>query len=350
MQVTDLGIPLPITMGGYPRGKTPGISFVTATTPIVAKLQSEFTVAQQLQDTAMLGTLFRLAKDRPQKYRRLVEAFAKVSGRFTYVGDKDKELYCVKREVEALEVKAQVEAVTSDWFVTIANHCSKALKLHGRLAHGEALLSEAVTTMMLQGSTFNKDDFRIAVQKLWQSDHVHSGCQTLIQFIKEMLGLSRDEYLQFYDCFLPSDQVEISEAYDRARHAIHDTNAIIDASRFIHKARAKALKARKDAEEEAQFFLALPARHTQAPMQRVSTWNLETSRTLSLSMHSSRHASPPAGARHGGDGTARDSTGGGESARGGLMLSETQVLFRDLDAAREALDAEAAGASEGATG
>lgn len=146
-------------------------------------------------------------------------------------------------------------------------------------SHGEALLSEAVTTMLLQGSSFNKEDFRIAVQKLWQSDHVHSGTQTLIQLIKEMLFLTREEYLSFYSCFLPSDQAEIAEAHDKARHAIHETNAIVDAAMFIRRTRQKVAASKKAAAEEAAF-LGLPSRRTQAPLMRVSTWSLDESRSV----------------------------------------------------------------------
>lgn len=373
-KVTDLGAPLPITMGGYPRGKTPGISFVPATTPRIVKLQTEFTTAQQVQDTALLGTLYRLAKDRPHKYQRLVEAFAKVSGKYTYVGDKDKELADVKRHLLEAEARSQVEAVGSQWFVTIANHCSKAIKLHGRLTcvtcggspsthfslcfllqplasteterthqkllpvtlcpvspirslhnrHGEALLSEAVTTMLLQGSTFNREDFRIAVQKLWQSDHVHSGCQTLIQLIKEMLYLSREEYLSFYSGFLPSDQVEIAEAYDRARHAIHETNAIVDAAIFVRKTRQKVAQAKKAAEEEA-LFLGLPGRKTHGPLQRVSTWSLEVSRSMAAEQAAQQQQQQPQS--EGEPGTP----------------SPAMALHRDVDMARKAAAEAAAG-------
>ena len=48
-------------------------------------------------------------------------------------------------------------------------------------SHGEELLAAAVTSALVQGSRFDKEDFRKACLQLWQSDHTNAGVQTIIQ-------------------------------------------------------------------------------------------------------------------------------------------------------------------------
>ena len=101
--VSNLGSALPLTLGGAPRGQTPGVMPVrNVRSEMVATMQAKFNEAQQVQDTAVLGTLYRYGKDRPAKYRRLLEAFNKYSNKYRYLSDMGVELADVKAEAERL--------------------------------------------------------------------------------------------------------------------------------------------------------------------------------------------------------------------------------------------------------
>ena len=67
---------------------------------MVAAIQAQFNEAQQQQDTAVLGMLYRYGKDRPAKYRRLVEAFSVYSTEYRFLSDMPEEMAQVKAEAE----------------------------------------------------------------------------------------------------------------------------------------------------------------------------------------------------------------------------------------------------------
>ena len=70
------------------------------------------------------------------------------------------ELADAKAAAERAAVTESIDLIKGEFFAAMANHCALQIKRSGCLCHGEELIAEAVSAALLQGSSFDAEDFR----------------------------------------------------------------------------------------------------------------------------------------------------------------------------------------------